>query len=93
MEIATSKESGRMHSKQTVKYVCESYPSGNCYYYKKEVITHDSWEEIESLSWSTPRPISKKTFQQRKKEGYKVEYVKCEKAPALIFSFPKVNNG
>ncbi len=81
-----------MHSKQTVKYVCESYLSGNCYYYKIELITHDSWDKIDSLSWSKPRPISRKTFEQRQKEGYKVEYVKQEKAPALIFPFSKVNN-
>ncbi|GAE24819.1 hypothetical protein JCM9140_771 [Halalkalibacter wakoensis JCM 9140] len=78
-----------MHSKQTVKYICESYPSGNNYYYKKELITHDSWNNIHSLSWSRARPISKKTFHKRKKEGYKIEYVKREKAPADVLPFIK----
>ncbi|WP_227935029.1 hypothetical protein [Alkalihalobacillus deserti] len=76
-----------MHSKQTVKYVCETYPSGNHYYYKIELITHDSWNNIESLMWSTPRPISKETFQKRKIEGYKVEYVTMKNKPAVILPF------
>lgn len=88
MEIV--KEGGIiMHSKQTVKYICESYPSGNCYYYKIELITHGSWEQIESLSWTKPRPITKETFMKRKKEGYKVELIKRMTPPARILSFPK----
>lgn len=75
-----------MHSKQTVKYICEKYPSGFCYYYKTELITHDSWERIESLSWSAKRPISEKTFHKRKKEGYKVEERYINKAPAEVIS-------
>ncbi|GAE33506.1 hypothetical protein [Halalkalibacter akibai] len=78
-----------MHSKQTVKYVCKSYPSGNQYYYKLEVITHDSWEKIESLDWSAPRPISKSTFEKRQKEGYKVEYIKMSNPPAEVIPFIK----
>jgi hypothetical protein len=78
-----------MHSKQTVKYICETYSSGNHYYYKKELITHDSWENIESLSWSTARPISKETFIKRSKEGYKVEYVSVKKEPAEVIPFFK----
>ncbi|NEU30789.1 hypothetical protein GN156_08370 [bacterium LRH843] len=81
-----------MHSKQTVKYICESYPSGNHYYYKTELITHDSWEKVESLSWSKPRPVSKDTFEKREKEGYKVEYIIHNNPPAAIFAFPQVNN-
>lgn len=76
-----------MHSKQTVKYICETYPSGNLYYYKIELITHDSWNNIESLMWSAPRPISKDTFQKRKNEGYKIEYVKKKNQPAVIIPF------
>ncbi|MFC0473568.1 hypothetical protein ACFFHM_24435 [Halalkalibacter kiskunsagensis] len=79
-----------MHSKQTVKYICESYPSGNHYYYKKELITHDSWDNIDSLSWSAARPISKGTFAKRGKEGYKVEYVSVDKEPAEVIPFLKV---
>ncbi|ARK29436.1 hypothetical protein [Halalkalibacter krulwichiae] len=82
-----------MHSKQTVKYICKEYPSGNHYFYKTELITHDSWEKIESLMWSALRPISETTFQKRKREGYKVEYIKMKKQPAEILPFvPKVTN-
>ncbi|WP_100372518.1 hypothetical protein [Bacillus sp. FJAT-45037] len=81
-----------MHSKQTVKYICESYPSGNQYYYKSELITHDSWENVHSLRWSTPRPISKRTFEKRKKEGFKVENIDKRQRPALIIPFPQVVN-
>ncbi|KHF41789.1 hypothetical protein [Halalkalibacter okhensis] len=78
-----------MHSKQTVKYICESYPSGNDYYYKKELITYDSWENIDSLGWSRARPISKSTFLKRKKEGYKIEYISIVKPPAEVIPFLK----
>lgn len=73
-----------MHSKQTVKYICQQYPSGNCYYYKTELITHDRWENIESLAWSSLRPITENTFRKRQKEGYKVEFQYINKRPAEI---------
>ncbi|MET3504660.1 hypothetical protein [Halalkalibacter oceani] len=76
-----------MHSKQTVKYICRTYISGNRYYYKMELISHASWEQPESLNWSTPRPISERTFKKREKEGYKVEYINETKQPALILPF------
>lgn len=79
-----------MHSKQTVKYICDIYPSGNCYYYKTELITYDRWDNIDSLGWSTPRPISEKTFKKRMDEGYKIEYRKKESAQ--IISFPIRDN-
>lgn len=78
-----------MHSKQTVKYLCEKYPSGNCYYFKQEIITHDSWDNLESLAWSTPRPISKTTFLKQKQAGFKVEYFFVNKKPAKIIQFQK----
>ncbi|WP_078552973.1 hypothetical protein [Bacillus alkalicellulosilyticus] len=78
-----------MHTKQTVKYICEKYPSGNQYYYKKEVITHDNWKNLQSLTWSRPRPISEKTFIQRKNEGYTVEVIIHKKKPAEIIPFIK----
>ncbi|MDT8861679.1 hypothetical protein N0O92_15785 [Alkalihalobacillus sp. MEB130] len=78
-----------MHSKQTVKYICESFPSGNHYYYKKELITHDCWENIDSLQWSRARPISKSTFIKREKEGYKTEYIVKKKAPAQVIPIVK----
>lgn len=72
-----------MHSKQTVKYICHQYPTGHCYYYKTEIITHDTWDNIQSLAWSRLRPISEKTFYKRKKEGFKVEYIKKQSAKII----------
>lgn len=78
-----------MHSKQTVKYICHSYSSGNKYFYKTELITYDSWEDIDSLGWTRPRPISEMTFRKREKEGYKVEYKTLKKEPAEVIPFVK----
>lgn len=78
-----------MHSKQTVKYICEKYPSGNCYYYKQEIITHDSWEDLQSLAWSTPRPISQSTYLKQKQAGYKVEEYFIKKEPAKVLHFSR----
>ncbi len=86
---ATCKKGDSMHTKQTVKYLCEQYPSGNTYYYKQEIITHDCWDNIHSLQWSTPRPISKATFYKRQKEGFKVEIKFIDKSPARVFQFNK----
>lgn len=73
-----------MHSKQTVIYICKEYKSGNRYYYKKELITHDNWANLDSLAWSSPRPITEKTFLKRKKAGYKTEHIKLDKGPAPV---------
>ncbi|WP_062046441.1 hypothetical protein [Bacillus sp. JCM 19034] len=78
-----------MHTKKTVKYICHQYPSGNCYYFKSEIITHHSWQRLESLQWSTPRPITEKTFLMRKKQGFKIEYVLQKKPPAQIIPFKR----
>ncbi|WP_059102509.1 hypothetical protein [Shouchella shacheensis] len=76
-----------MHTKQTVRYICEFYPSGRSYYYKQEYITHDSWQNLDSVAWSAPRPIRKKTFLKREKEGYTTEYRHHEQPPAVILPF------
>jgi len=73
-----------MHSKQTVKYICHIYPSGHIYYFKQEIITHDHWKNLQSLAWSSLRPVSKSTVMKRKREGYQVEKVKIDKPPADI---------
>ncbi|MDN4526785.1 hypothetical protein [Fictibacillus fluitans] len=78
-----------MHSKHTVLYICEEYLSGNCYYYKTELITHDSWRKPESISWSRPRPISKATFMKQKKAGYRTEHRKIKKSPAVVIALHK----
>lgn len=85
--IETEKEGILLHSKQTVKYICEKYPSGNCYYYKQEIITHDSWDELQSLAWSAPRPVSEATYRKQKEAGYKTFERYIEKKPAKILHF------
>lgn len=84
LEIRQCRGGSFVHTKKTVKYICEVYPSGSAYYYKQEMITHDNWGNIHSLQWSRPRPISEKTFIKRKKEGYKVEVKKIKKPPAEV---------
>lgn len=76
-----------LHSKQTVKYFCEKYQSGNSYYFKQEIITHDCWSNLNSLAWSAPRPISKATYMKQKQAGYKVELINVNKQPAKIYIF------
>ncbi|MCA0987712.1 hypothetical protein [Guptibacillus algicola] len=78
-----------MHTKQTVRYICEQYQSGNHYFYKQELITHDSWQNPSSIQWSAKRPITRRTFQAKQKEGYKTIIIKIEKAPAEVLLFTK----
>ncbi|ADU30022.1 hypothetical protein [Evansella cellulosilytica] len=80
-----------MHSKQTVKYICERYPSGNCYYFKQEMITSNSWQDVTSLQWGMKRPITKITYDKRKKEGYRTEESFIERQPAVVLPFNRVN--
>ncbi|UCZ54649.1 hypothetical protein LGQ02_07845 [Bacillus shivajii] len=81
-----------MHSKQTVKYICEKYPSGNCYFYKQEMITFNTWDDPSSIMWGKKRPISKKTYERRKKEGYKTTETFINKEPAEIVQFIKAHS-
>ncbi|WP_280768348.1 hypothetical protein [Salipaludibacillus daqingensis] len=76
-----------MHTKLTVRYFCETYLSGNCYFYKQEMITSSSWDDPTSLQWGRKRPITKSTFEKRKKAGYQyyVEYIK--QPPAKVIPF------
>ncbi|WP_232735770.1 hypothetical protein [Alteribacter populi] len=87
----TRSEVNRMHTKQTVRYLCHKYPSGNCYYFKEEVITYDSWDNLDSLAWGRRRPITKRTFDKRKKEGYRslTTYVDKPKGELLYFPLTK----
>ncbi|PYZ94398.1 hypothetical protein CR194_02370 [Salipaludibacillus keqinensis] len=78
-----------MHSKQTVRYICKKYLSGNCYYFKQEIIAFDSWEDLDSLYWGAERPITEKTFWMRKKQGYKCKIEKIKQSPALVIPFAK----
>jgi hypothetical protein len=73
-----------MHSRHTVRYICEEYPSGNRYYFKQELITHDSWQKPESIAWSRPRPITEKTYVKQKEAGFPTQFHYIEKPPADI---------
>ncbi|MDG5787717.1 hypothetical protein QA612_09420 [Evansella sp. AB-P1] len=79
-----------MHSKQTVKYICEQYPSGNCYYFKQEMITTESWDDVSSLQWGRKRPITQKTFEKRKQEGYRIIETFIQQEPAVVLPFRKL---
>ncbi|WP_166001331.1 hypothetical protein [Bacillus sp. Cs-700] len=78
-----------MHTKHTVRYICERYSSGNCYYYKQELITHDSWQNPTSINWSTKRPISSRTFFAKEREGYKTVNILHHKKPAEVLPFSR----
>lgn len=88
----TSTEVVHMHSKQTVKYIRERYSSGNCYYFKQEMITHDSWEDISSLQWGRKRPVTKRTFEKRKGEGYRVVDIYIDSPPAVVLPFRRASS-
>ena len=79
-----------MHTKHTVRYICERYLSGNCYYYKQELITHDSWQNPASINWSTKRPISSRTFFAKEREGYKTVNILHRKKPAEVLPFSRI---
>ncbi|MBB5173013.1 hypothetical protein [Texcoconibacillus texcoconensis] len=76
-----------MHSKQTVRYICERYPSGSVYYYKQEIITHGSWNDLSSLAWSRPRPVCRRTYEKRRLQGYRCEDIYINKSPAEVIDF------
>ncbi|MCR6096624.1 hypothetical protein HXA31_05535 [Salipaludibacillus agaradhaerens] len=78
-----------MHSKNTVRYFCEVYLSGNKYYFKQEIITNDSWENTDSLYWGKKRPITAKTFNYWKKRGYQCRTVYLYNQPAEIIPFDR----
>jgi hypothetical protein len=79
-----------MHSKQTVKYIVEEYPSGRKLFFKQELVTMGSWNNIESLYWTRPRPITERTFQKQKKAGFPTEHRLMKNKPAdIVFLTPR----
>ena len=76
-----------MHSRHTVKYICEVYPSGRKLYYKTELVTMGSWSNPESLYWTRPRPITEQTLEKNKKAGFPVEirHIKEPSAQVIVF--------
>lgn len=79
-----------MHSKQTVRYICKKYISGNSYYFKQEIIACHSWDQPDTLIWGALRPITKKTFMKRKEEGYKYYNYQVKTSPADVIPFPRM---
>ncbi|MHB1681564.1 MAG: hypothetical protein ACYCYO_01870 [Bacilli bacterium] len=78
-----------MHTKQTVKYLCEHHlASGRKRYFKQEIITDSNWRELDSLRWSAPRPITQRTFRRAMDAGYPVEIKYLKAQPAQIVEFP-----
>ena len=78
-----------MHSRQTVKYICEHHlQSGRKRYSKQEIITDSSWRELDSLRWSAPRPITQKTFRRAMDAGYTCEIKFLKTQAAQILEFP-----
>ena len=78
-----------MHTKQTVKYICEHHlTSGRKRYFKSEIITDSSWRELDSLRWSAPRPITQKTFRRAMDAGYPCEIKFLKTQTAEIVEFP-----
>lgn len=75
-----------MHNLKTVIYICEEYPSGNKYYYKKEILTNDTWKNLNSLYWSQKKPITEATFNKQKNKGYNTEYYFIDKPMAQIIN-------
>lgn len=78
-----------MHSRQTVKYICEHHlASGRKRYFKTEIITDSSWRELDSLRWSAPRPITQRTFRHAMDAGYPCEVKYLKSQPAEVIDFP-----
>ena len=78
-----------MHSLQTVKYICEHHlASGRKRYYKIEIITDSSWRELDSLRWTKPRPITRRTFRHAVDAGYPCEVKYLRNESAQIVEFP-----
>lgn len=78
-----------MHTKATVKYVREVFVhSGRVCYWKQEIITDSSWQDVESLRWSARRPITAKTYERAKQKGYVCVQKTNLHAPAEVVDFP-----
>jgi hypothetical protein len=74
-----------MHTKETVWYLCHEYvTSGVKFYYKREMLTTDTYRKLKSVYWSRPKPITKQTFEKAQKGGYKWFIVKHYYPPGDI---------
>lgn len=75
-------------SKDTVVYICEDYVvSGVQFYWKRELLTLDSYRNPESLYWSRRKPISAKTYRNAQRQGYKCDVVRIMQPPGVVVLF------
>lgn len=78
-----------MHTKQTVKYICEHHlASGRKWYYKQEIITDSTWRDLDSLRWSAKREVTRRTFRRAMDAGYPCEIRFLRNPLAQIVEFP-----
>ncbi|GMA49369.1 hypothetical protein GCM10025857_07260 [Alicyclobacillus contaminans] len=77
-----------MHAKATTWYICHRYVStGRSMYYKREMLTTDSYRDLRSVYWSAPKPITRNTFERARKLGYKCDVVWHYDPPAQVIPF------
>ncbi|WP_174520719.1 hypothetical protein [Alicyclobacillus shizuokensis] len=81
-----------MHSRETVWYICRRYMRGDKAterYYKRELLTSDSYRNLDSLYWSTERPITRRTWRKAQCEGYKCDTYTVYLPPLEVIPFPE----
>lgn len=59
------------YGRKTVRYIEEIGPSGSRYY-RQELVTSRTWRDPSSLYWTTPRPITERTFRRAAAQGFPV---------------------
>ncbi|MCL6446017.1 MAG: hypothetical protein K6T83_21670 [Alicyclobacillus sp.] len=80
-----------MHSKETVWYICRRTVRGDQVYeryYKRELLTTDSYRNLDSLYWSDERPITRRTWKKAQREGYKCDTYTLYLPPVELIQFP-----
>lgn len=65
-----------VHNRQTVWYIRRRYVRGDAtydYHYKRELLTTDTYRNLDSVYWSSDKPITKRTFERAQRDGYKCD--------------------
>jgi len=81
-----------MHSRETVWYIRRRYARGDQtydYYYKRELLTTDTYRNLDSVYWSTERPITKRTFDKVERDGYKCDTYTIHLPPIELIQLPE----
>jgi len=81
-----------MHSRETVWYIRRRYSRGAQtydYYYKRELLTTDTYRNLDSVYWSTERPITKRTFDKAARDGYKCDTYVIHLPPIELIQLPE----